>query len=71
MENWKNLKFTDIGHGEFELTHKTGNKFTVKINKFSKGITVANPDWKLSSTEFVISEKRFNENLKLGNIKLL
>ena len=72
MENWKNLRFSDVGGGEFELTHKTGNKFTVKIIKRpDEGkLTVANPRWKLSNNEFVMSKKRFEENLKLGNISL-
>jgi glucokinase len=72
MENWKNLRFFDVGSGEFEITHKTGNKFTVKIiKKPEEGkLTIANPKWKLSNCEFVISEKRFEENLKFGNITI-
>jgi hypothetical protein len=72
MENWKILRFSDIGGGLFELTHKTGNKFTVKILKKpnESELSVANPKWKLSDSEFVMTEKRFNENLKFGYISI-
>jgi len=72
MENWKGKRFTDVGDGSFEITHKTGNKFTIKIIKSPKegNLSVANPKWKLSNNEFVMTENRFNENIQLGNITL-
>jgi hypothetical protein len=73
MENWIGKKFTDIGGGLFEITYKTGNKFTIKIIKSPKQgeLSVANPKWKLSNTEFVMTENKFNENLQLGNITFI
>jgi hypothetical protein len=72
MENWKNLLFNDISGGEFQLTHKTGKLYTVKVIKFAlEGkLTIANPKMRLSENEFVMSEKRF-ENLLLKNIIII
>lgn len=70
LENWKGLRFTDIGGGEFELTHYTCRSFTVKIitPPIEGKPTIAMPRQRLSDTEFVMTEKRFNEQLELGNI---
>ncbi len=71
---WKGLTFSDISNAIFELTHKTGKKFTVKILKFPENegdLTVANPKYKLSNTEFIMTEKRFLENLKKEYITIL
>jgi hypothetical protein len=55
-----------------ELTHKTGNKYTVKIHKFpNEGtMSIINPNWKLSKDEFVMTENKFNRSLSEGGIKL-
>lgn len=70
--NWKNLIFSDNA-GEFKLTHKTGNKFTVKIIKQpEEGIlTIANPNWKLSNNEFVMTKGQFNALLELEYIRII
>ena len=70
IENWRGLRFTDIGYGEFELTNYTCRSFTVKIiTPPTEGKpTISMPRQRLSDTEFVITEKKFNEQLKLGNI---
>jgi len=71
--NWKGLVFTDISGAEFELTYKTNNKFTVKILKFpsKEGTkTVANSRLKLSSNEFIMTEKIFLKHLNNKNIKI-
>jgi hypothetical protein len=54
-----------------ELTHKTGNKYTVKIHKFPKegNMSIINPKWKLSKDEFVMTENKFNWALTEGRIK--
>ena len=53
---------------ELELTHKTGNKFTIKIHKFPKpgDLSLINPNWKLSKNEFVMSESKFEKALNSG-----
>jgi len=73
MENWKNLKFKDLGGAEFQLTHKTGKIYTIKILTRPKEgeLTIANPKTRLSYDEFVMTEKRFNENVLQGNIILI
>jgi hypothetical protein len=71
---WKGLKFKDISESVFELTHKTGKLFTVKIHKFPENegsLTIANPKYKLSNAEFVMTEKGFLENLKREYITIL
>jgi hypothetical protein len=70
MENWKGIQFTDTGGGEFEITHKTGSAYTIKIlapPKEGSG-SVANYRMSLSNNEFVMTEKVFNHHLKLENI---
>ncbi len=54
-----------------ELTHKTDNKYTVKIHKFPNegAMTIINPNWKLSKDEFVMTESKFNKALVEGTIK--
>jgi hypothetical protein len=54
-----------------ELTHKTGNKYTVKIHKFPDegAMSIINPNWKLSKDEFVMTENKFNRALSDGRIK--
>ena len=54
-----------------ELTHKTDNKYTVKIHKFpNEGVmSIINPNWKLSRDEFVMSEDKFNRALSENVIK--
>jgi len=54
-----------------ELTHKTGNKYTVKIHKFPNegAMSIINPDWKLSKDEFVMTENKFNRALSENRIK--
>ena len=54
-----------------ELTHKTGNKYTVKIHKFPNegSMSIINPNWKLSKDEFVMTESKFNKALVEGTIK--
>ena len=54
-----------------ELTHKTGNKYTVKIHKFPNegAMSIINPDWKLSKDEFVMTENKFNRALSENIIK--
>ena len=54
-----------------ELTHKTRNKFTVKIHKFPNegDMSIINPKWKLSKDEFVMTEDKFNRALTKGRIK--
>lgn len=70
---WKNLEFNDVSGAKFKLTHKTGNKFTVKILESPKegSKSIANSSWKLSNNEFVMTIKRFEENIELGNIVIL
>jgi hypothetical protein len=73
MKNWKNLKFNDLSDAEFIITHKTGKLYTIKVLKFpTEGkLTIANPKYKLSENEFVMSEKAFNNHLKNKNIIIL
>ena len=54
-----------------ELTHKTGNKYTVKIHKFPNegAMSIINPKWKLSKNEFVMTENKFNRALSENRIK--
>jgi hypothetical protein len=54
-----------------ELTHKTGNKYTVKIHKFPNegAMSIINPNWKLSKDEFVMTENKFNRALSENRIK--
>ena len=72
IENWKGLRFTDMGGGEFELTHFTCQSYTVKIitPPMTGKPTVAMPRVRLSDTEFLMTEKRFMENLENGNITI-
>jgi hypothetical protein len=72
MENWKGTQFTDVGGGLFELTHRTGNSYTVKILTPPKDgkPSIANPKFKLSENEFVIHEKTLTEHFNSGNIKI-
>ena len=54
-----------------ELTHKTGNKYTVKIHKFPNegAMSIINSNWKLSKDEFVMTENKFNRALSENRIK--
>jgi len=67
------IKFFDTreGGGKFEITHITGNKLTVLITKKPEEgvLSVANPKWKLSENEFVMTDERFLRHQVLGNIK--
>lgn len=66
----KGTTFIDNSGGEFEITHVTDAKYTVLITKKPRegAMTVAHPDMKLSDNEFVMTRKRFVENISLGNI---
>lgn len=66
------MLFEEVGTGcVMELTHKTRNKFTVKIHRFPKegDMSIINPKWKLSRDEFVMTEDKFNKALTEGIIK--
>lgn len=69
----RGIKFFDTreGGGEFEITHVTGNKLTVLITKKPEEgvLSVANPKWKLSPNEFVMTDAKFIEHQLLGNIE--
>jgi len=56
-----------------ELTHKTGNKHTVKIHKFPNegDVSIINPKWQLSKDEFIMTESKLSKALFEGRIKLL
>jgi len=64
--------FEEVETGSvIELTHKTGNKYTVKIHKFPNegSVSIINPNWKLSKDEFVMTENKFNRALSENIIK--
>ena len=68
--DWK-FRFTDIAKGLFEITHKTGHLYTIKIlSKPTKGcLSVSNYNMYLSENEFVMSGKLIKRYLILGIIK--
>jgi hypothetical protein len=64
--------FEEVETGSImELTHKTGNKYSVKIHRFPKegDMSIINPKWKLSKDEFAMTEDKFNKALTEGRIK--
>ena len=68
----ENRLFEEVETGcIMELTHKTGNKYSVKIHKFPKegDMSIINPKFKLSKDEFAMTEDKFNKALTEGRIK--
>lgn len=58
------------GGGEFEITHITGQAFTVLVTrKPEEGVlTVAQPKMRLSENEFVMTMRAFVNHIVEGNI---
>ena len=58
------------GGGEFQITHITGEQFTILVTRKPKEgvLTVANPKLKLSEDEFVMSKNAFLNHLAGKNI---
>ena len=68
-----NLLFKDIGGGEFYVTHKTGKTLTIRFIRSPKQgkISIANPKFKLSRHEFVMTVQRFENYKKSGFIRII
>lgn len=58
------------GGGEFEITHITGQAFTVLVTRKPKEgvLTVAQPKMRLSENEFVMTMRAFVNHIVEGNI---
>ena len=71
-KNWRDLKFTD-GNGEFQLIHKMGNLFTVKILKefdIDK-TTIVEQKNKITKDEFILAQHVIERLLTNGVIILI
>ena len=65
--------FKDIGGGEFCVTHKTGKTLTVMFVRSPKQgkPSIANPKFKLSRHEFVMTVQRFENYKRSGFIRII